>query len=132
MRLTLRIFALLDALSLTFMGMQLWYIAGNFQALSDRPSEKIQAVLLFPMFVLVMAGAIGLFLYKKWAFFLYYVQFPFRLYLWVFTLGFITLLPEAFNDYEGKWFEPLLKVCFAAEFIRLFLSIRMHRMRNRE
>ena len=79
---------------------------------------------MFPMFILVLIGAIGLFLLKKFGFILYYIQFPFRLYLWVFTLGFITLMPAALSVYDDKWFDPLLKICFMAEFIRLYLTIK--------
>lgn len=127
MRFTLRFFALLDALSLIFLGMQVWHIATHFQEVSVRTSEKVQAILMFPMFILIIVGAIGLFLLKKFAIILYYIQFPFRLYLWIFTVGFITLLPAAFNDYDDKWFDVLLKVCYVAEFIRLYLTIWIHR-----
>lgn len=126
MRLTLRSFALLDVVSLLFMGMQVWGIATHYHELSNQLSEKVQAILMFPMFIVVIIGAIGLFLFKKYGLVLYYVQFPFRLYLWIFSIGFITLLPEAFNNYEDKWFDILLKVCYVAEFIRLYLTIRIH------
>lgn len=127
MRLTLRSFALLDILSLLFMSVQIWQIVTHFDESSYQLSEQIRVILMFPMFILVITGAIGLFFVKKFGFILYYIQFPFRLYLWVFTLGFITLLPEAFGLFEGIWFDVLLKVCFVAEFIRLYLTIRVHR-----
>ena len=127
MRLTLRSFALLDILSLLFMSVQIWQIITHFDESSYKLSEQIRVILMFPMFILVIMAAIGLFFVKKFGFILYYIQFPFRLYLWVFTLGFITLLPEAFGFFEGIWFDILLKVCFVAEFIRLYLTIRIHR-----
>jgi hypothetical protein len=127
MRLLSRSFALLDLLSLVFMGMQLWQIANHYQELPNQLSEKVQAILMFPMFLLVLIGAIGLFQFKKWGFILYYIQFLFRLYLWAFSVGFITLLPMALNNFDDKWFNPLLKTCFVAEFIRLYLTILMHR-----
>ena len=127
MRLTLRSFALLDVLSLLFMSVQLWQIVTHFDEQSYLLSEKVRAILMFPMYVMLLMGAIGLFFAKKFIFILYYIQFPFRLYLWVFSLGFITLLPEAFGLFEGIWFDILLKICFVAEFIRLYLTIRIHR-----
>lgn len=130
MRLTLRSFALLDVLSLVFLGMQLWQIATHYQEVSNQLSEKTKAMLMFPMFILIIIGAIGLFLIKKFGFILYYIQFPFRLYLWIFSIGFITLLPEAFGFYEDKWFDTLLKFCFVFECIRLYLTIRIHRLNN--
>jgi len=127
MRLTLRSFAVLDVLSLLFLGAQVWEMAMHYHELPNQLSERIQALLMFPMFILVVTGAIGLFLIKKFGFILYYIQFPFRLYLYVFSLGFITLLPEALSIYEDKWFDALLKVCFMAEFIRLYLTIKIQR-----
>lgn len=127
MRLTLRSFAVLDVLSLLFLGTQVWEMAMHYHELPNQLSERIQALLMFPMFILVVTGAIGLFLIKKFGFILYYIQFPFRLYLYVFSLGFITLLPEALSIYEDKWFDALLKVCFMAEFIRLYLTIKIQR-----
>jgi hypothetical protein len=125
MRNLLRAFAFLDVISLVFMSMQLWAIFKNYEKFSLM-SEKVQSVLMFPMFVFVLVGAYGLFFFKKVGFLSYYIQFPFRLYLWVFTLGFITLFPEALGNYDDKWFSILFKVCFAAEFIRLFLTVRAH------
>lgn len=125
MRLLLRSFVSLDVISLMFMGMQLWYIAFHFDQITKQ-SEKVQALLMFPMFLLVLIGAIGLWLSRKSGFIFYYIQFPFRLYLWVFTLGFITWLPEAFELYDNEWLpDVLLKVCFVGEFIRLFLTIKI-------
>lgn len=80
---------------------------------------------MFPMFLLLAAGVVGLWFFKKMGFIIYYIQFPFRLYLWVFTIGFIALLPEAFGRFEDYWFNLTLKICIVAEFIRLYLTIKM-------
>ena len=125
MRILLRVFAFLDVLTIIFMTMQLWDISNNFDKFTVR-SEKIQAILMFPVFALVIIGALGLSLAKKYGFISYYIQFPFRLYLWVLILGFITLLPEALGNYDDKWFPILLKVCYVGEFMRLYLTIRAH------
>ena len=125
MRLLLRSFALLDVLSLVFLGMQLWHITQRYAEIVQQ-SEKLSATLMFPMFALILVGAVGLWLAKKFGFILYYIQFPFRLYLWIFTFGFITLLPEALESFEDYWFDILLKVCMVGEFIRLYLTVRAH------
>lgn len=125
MRLLLRVFAFLDVLSLVFMTMQLRAITKNYSNLVLL-SEKVQDALMFPIYLLVAIGAYGLYFNKRFGFISYYIQFPFRLYLWIFTLGFITLLPEALGTYDGSWFSILLKVCFMAEFIRLYLTIKAH------
>lgn len=126
MRLTLRSFALLDLLSLVFMSMQVWNVATNFEQYAVQPSVKVQAILMFPMFLLVIVSMIGLFLMKKFGLILYYIQFPFRLYLLILSLGFITLIPEALSIFDDRLFDILLKVCYVAEFIRLYLTIRIH------
>jgi len=123
MRILLRAFSLLDLLSLVFMAMQLWAIVKNYSAMTLL-SDKVQSILMFPMFVLLLIGIVGLFKLKKYGFVSYYIQFPFRFYLWVFTIGFITLLPEALSVYDDKWFPILLKICIAAEFVRLYLTIK--------
>jgi hypothetical protein len=127
MRVLLRCFAFLDLISLVFLGMQLLNILNHFNEVPYLLSEQIQQIALFPMFIIVLVGAIGLALLKKFGLILYYIQFPFRLYLWVFTLGFITLLPEAFSYYEDHYFDALLKLCFVGEVIRLYLTIMAHR-----
>lgn len=124
MRLTLRSFAFLDLISLFFLGWQVWIIATD-----DFPvqlSQKIHHILMLPMFVLVLLGAIGLFFEKKYGLILYYIQFPFRLYLWIFSIGFITLIPEALEIFNDQLADILFKACFVAEFIRLYLTIRIH------
>lgn len=129
MRLLLRIFATLDLIALVFMSMQLWYLANHFNEIMDNQLllVKVETLLMFPMFLLILVGGLCLYRIRKLGLFLYYVQFPFRLYLLVFSIGFITLLPEAFGYYEGVWFDILLGFCIIAEFIRLFLTIWVYR-----
>lgn len=129
MRILFRSLAILDLLGLIIIGMQLYYIAGHFDE-KVLLSEKVEAVLLFPMFFLVLAGIIGLWMGKKFGFILYYIQFPFRLYLYVFTIGFITAIPELLDNFDDKWPEILKKLCFVAEVIRLYLTINAHRKLN--
>lgn len=122
MRFVIRSFVALDLISLVLMAMQLWMMVHNF----DQALQQPTAVLKFPMFLLVLIGGIGLWLFKKFGFILYYIQFPFRYYLWVFSLAFITFFPELFGSYEDYWFDILLKVCMVAELIRLYFTIRAH------
>ena len=140
MRNILRSFAVLDLLSLVLLVMQLWVNVSKIstfnlwaiqQAFNLQTLEnKINAVLMFSMFVLILIGAHGFFFRKKTGYILYYIQFPFRLYLWIFTLGFITLLPEALNYYGDTLINVLLKFCFVFEFIRLYIVIRAHMNRG--
>lgn len=125
MRLLFKFLALLDAIALMLLGMQLWFIMGHFNEIS-KLSEKISSSLMFPMFLLVAVGTVYLWVFKKSGFIIYYIQFPFRLYLWVFTIGFIALLPEALGSFEDYWFNLTLKICIVAEFIRLYFTIKAH------
>ncbi len=122
-----RLFAALDVIAGILLSMELWYRLQHFNELSARLSVKVQSILMVPMWILLCCGVIAHLLQKKTAFICYYIQFPFRLYLWIFSIGFITLLPEALGYFEDIWFEVLLKGCFMFEFIRLYLSIRFHR-----
>lgn len=128
MRFLLRFFAFLDLIALYIMALQIFSILKNLNEVKQRlPSEVIQAYALFPMFILIAFGALGLFMLKKFGLILYYIQFPFRLYFLMFTLGFITLIPEALESYDGRFLDPLVKICFVGEVVRLFLSIRAYR-----
>ena len=126
MRILFRSLAILDLLALIIISMQLIYIVGHYGE-KVLLSEKVEAILMFPMFILILAGAIGLFFGKKFGFILYYIQFPFRLYLFIFTIGFITLIPESLDNFDDKWPSILKKLCFVVEVIRLYLTIRAHR-----
>lgn len=126
MRILFRSLAILDLLGLIIIGMQLYYIVGHFNE-KVLLSEKVEATLMFPMFFLILAGAIGLWRGKKLGFILYYIQFPFRLYLYIFTIGFITAIPELLDNFDDRWPEILKKLCFVAEVIRLYLTINAHR-----
>ncbi|MEJ5994068.1 hypothetical protein WG904_06500 [Pedobacter sp. Du54] len=125
MRFTLRSLVLLDTISLLLLGWQIWaFLTSNFP---EQPSQEVRHMLMVPMFILILMGAIGLFLEKKYGFVLYYIQFPFRLYLWVFSVGFITLIPEALEVFNDTLYDILFKACFVAEVIRLYLTIKIHR-----
>jgi hypothetical protein len=123
MRNLFRFFAALDLLALGFLALQLWQIVLHFNEIT-LISDKVQSVLMFPLFILLIMGAFALLKFKTIGLRLYYVQFPLRLYLWVFSIGFITLIPEALGYFDDKWPSILLKACFVFEFIRLFLTIK--------
>ncbi|RNL49589.1 hypothetical protein [Pedobacter jejuensis] len=128
MRLTTKIFALLDVISICLLAYPFWSIVTHLNEIPDQTLSQIRVILTLPMFVLLFVSAIGLFLFKKAGFIAYYIQFPFRLIVWVFSIGFITLLPEILN-LNQSWFDILFKICFIAEFFRLYFTIQIHRQR---
>lgn len=125
MRFTLRSFVILDVISLLLLAWQIWAVSTSKFPLQR--SEEVRHFLMYPMFIFILIGAFGLFFEKKYGFILYYIQFPFRLYLWVFSIGFITLIPEALSIFNDILFDILFKACFVAEAVRLYLTIKMHR-----
>ena len=124
MRLFFRFLAVLDLLASVFVAMELWQVLPRYGQLEL--VDKVRMILLAPTFILLLIGIYGLFTGKKIGNIAYYIQFPFRLYLSVFTVGFITLLPEALSNFEDTWPAILIKVCFMAEVIRLYLTIKEH------
>lgn len=128
MRNTSRLFALLDVISIILLATQFWSMVTHLNQIPDQLLSQIKVALLIPLFLSLFVSAAGLFLYKRFGFITYYVQFPFRLIVWVFSIGFLTYLPELFQvSLSEKWFYILLKVCFVAEFFRLYFTIQTHR-----
>ncbi|RYD75781.1 MAG: hypothetical protein EOP55_12785 [Sphingobacteriales bacterium] len=126
MRLTIRLFAVLDIISIFLLAIPFWEIITHLKEVPDQFLSQARVFLTLPMFVLLFISATGLLLIKKFGFVTYYIQFPFRLIVWVFSVGFITLLPE-FLNLNQAWFDILFKLCFIAEFFRLYFTIKIHR-----
>ncbi|WP_316737806.1 hypothetical protein [Pedobacter aquatilis] len=126
MRLTVRVFALLDIISIALLAQPFWQIITHFNEIPEETLSQVRVVLTLPMFLLLFVSAIGLALYKRFGLIAYYIQFPVRLIIWVFSIGFITLLPELLNLKE-LWFDIFFKLCFIAEFFRLYFTIKIHR-----
>jgi len=126
MRNTARFFALLDLISILLLAKQFWGIVTHLNEIPDQVLSQARVILTLPLFISLFVSATGLMLFKKFGFIAYYIQFPFRLIVWVFSIGFITFLPEVLN-LGDRWFDILFKACFIAEFFRLYFSIQIHR-----
>lgn len=126
MRLTVRIFALLDIISIALLAQPFWQIITHFNEIPEETLSQVRVILTLPMFLLLFVSAAGLIFYKKFVLIAYYIQFPIRLVIWVFSIGFITLLPEWLNLKE-LWFDIFFKLCFIVEFFRLYFTIKAHR-----
>jgi hypothetical protein len=126
MKNTTRFFALLDIISIVLLAKQFWQILTHLNEIPDQVLSQAKVVLLLPLFVSLFISAVGLILNKKFGFITYYIQFPFRLVVWVFSIGYITFLPEMINLSESR-FDIIFLICFIAEFFRLYFTIRIHR-----
>ncbi|WP_029282419.1 hypothetical protein [Pedobacter sp. R20-19] len=126
MKNTARFFAILDIISIILLAKQFWGIITHINEIPDQLVSQLKVWLTLFLFVLLFVSAIGLLLFRKFGFIAYYVQFPFRLIIWIFSIGFITYLPELLNLSE-VWFNILFRVCFIAEFFRLYFTIQTHR-----
>ena len=127
-----KFFGILDIISIILLAKQVWGIVTHLNEIPDQILSQVKVILLLPLFVSLFVSATGLLLFKKFGFITYYIQFPFRLLVWVFSIGFITYLPELFNlTMNDQWFTLLLRICFIAEFFRLYFTIQIHRNRLR-
>ncbi|GGI22835.1 hypothetical protein [Pedobacter mendelii] len=126
MWLAIRIFALMDIISIGLLAQPFWYTITHLDEIPNQVLSQVRVVLTLPMFILLFVSSIGLMLFKKFGFIVYYIQFPFRLIVWIFSVGFITLLPELLN-LSQTWFDILFKICFIAEFFRLYFTIKIQR-----
>ena len=126
MRIVIRICSILDLISIVLLIKQFWDIVTHINEIPQETLSQAKVILMIPLFLSLFISATGLLLFKKFGFITYYIQFPFRLIVWIFSIGFITYLPEYFNLGE-RWFEILFKICFIAEFFRLYFTIKIHR-----
>ena len=122
MRKAIQFFAFLDVLTGLVLLFQLGLtLSSPFPQLL---SEQIQKTLMFPVFALIILGIIGTFRRKKYGYIAYYIQFPFRLYLTIFSFWFITAIPEFMGVFNDNLSNTLIKICFVVEVLRLYITIR--------
>lgn len=127
----LKCFSFLDFICLVFLGMQLWLVLERASGYGD-VSDFIYPISKMLTFLFIAVSWIGLFFGKIWGIIAYYIQFPFRIALFIYSIGFVTLLPEAFGSYEQHWYEWLLGSCVFFEFLRLYLTVQYHRLHRQQ
>ncbi|MGY3054277.1 hypothetical protein ACVWYG_002483 [Pedobacter sp. UYEF25] len=126
MRVLAKIFAAFDVISIVLLCQPIWSLIVHFNEIPHNFLSQVRVWLTFPLFLSLFASAVGLALFRKFGPITYYVQFPVRLLVWVFSIGFITLLPEWLNLSES-WFNLLFRMCIVAEFFRLYYTVKMNR-----
>jgi hypothetical protein len=122
MRLTFKFFALLDLISICFLATQIWTILTHAHDVKTDTFSIVKISLTLLMFLSLFLTTSGLYTFRRWGLITYYIQFPFRLFLFVFSIGFITLLPE-YISFGDTFFSWLFRICVMAEFFRLYYSI---------
>ena len=127
MRLTFKLFALLDLICFLFMSAQIWTILTLFAELKTDTFSIVKVTLTFLIYLSLLASAAGQYQFKKYGMIVYYIQFPFRLFLLVFSIGFITLLSEWLNT-GAVFFSWLFRLCVVAEFFRLYYTILSYKL----
>ncbi|MBB6502227.1 hypothetical protein [Pedobacter cryoconitis] len=126
MRLLFKLFALLDLISIVSMSPQIWSVLSKYQEIPHEAFSVARVVFTLLIYISLFISAYGLFRFRKYGIITNYIQFPFRLVLWVFSVGFITFLPELFHQGD-KWFGILFRVCIIAEFFRGYYVLQAHR-----
>jgi hypothetical protein len=122
----LRFFGLLDIISIVLMSQQIYSICINYDHIFDQTASKIKITLLVLGYLLLFISAPGLLRFKKFGIVTYYIQFPIRLLVWIFSFGFITYINDYIADPDvSHW---ILRVVVMMEFFRLYFTIKIHRI----
>lgn len=126
MRRFFQLFALLDVVSIFLLMPQIWMVINNVPSLEQTSFGFIRVGMTALLFISLFFSAVQLYRFRKKGIIVYYFQFPFRIICWVFSIGFITLIPQLFDLGE---YAPgiLLRICMGAEFFRLYYLLQAHR-----
>lgn len=125
MKATLRFFSILDVVSIILLSPQLYQIFTHIDQIPRETLSILKIVFTVFTFILLFISAIGLFRINKMGFISYYIQFPMRIVVWVFSFGFLTFLSQYFSNVTV--FEWLFRLVFVLEFFRLFFTVQIHR-----
>lgn len=129
MKSTLRFFAFLDVLSFLLLSQQVFQIIANLKDIPQQGPSTYRVFLLLLIYPLLLVSAYGFFRLKKFAFISYYIQFPMRLLVWVFSFGFLTLISQYFDN--PLVFDWLFRIAIILEFFRLYFTVQIHRQHFR-
>ncbi|MDF3077080.1 MAG: hypothetical protein K0S09_969 [Sphingobacteriaceae bacterium] len=119
-----RFFAVLDIISIVMLGKQVFSIVQHIGEIPDQSLSKIRIGITVLLFLLLFVSAAGLMMLKKWGAIAYYIQFPFRLVVWGFSFGFVTL----FYDFtEAQVLDWVFRILMVLEFMRLYFTVQLQR-----
>ena len=121
----LQVFGCLDVISIALLTKQIYSIGTGFSEIPDSLLSEIRIILLLLSYLLLFISATGLLTSKKYGIVAYYIHFPIRLVVWVFSFGFITLLSEYSSN--PQVFDWLFRLTIVIEFFRLYFTVKIHR-----
>lgn len=125
MKNTLRFFGLLDVISIILLTPQVYKILTNIQNIPPGTLSVIKIVFTLVTYLLLFVSASGLYKPSKASIISYYIQFPFRLVVWIFSFGFLTYLSEfSANELVFEW---LFRITFMLEFFRIYFTVKAHK-----
>lgn len=125
MKTSIRFFALLDIISIILLLPQLYQIFFNLSQIPRETLAYLKIAFTLITFLILFISASGLFRISKAVFISYYVQFPMRLVVWIFSFGFLTFISQYFTN--PAVFEWIFRIVFVLEFFRLFFTIQIHK-----
>jgi hypothetical protein len=125
MKSTLRFFAVLDIGSIILLSPQIYALLSNLESIPPQNLSRIKAALLLIVFLLLFVSSTGLFMIRKFGALSYYIQFPMRLIVWVFSFGFLTFISQYFSN--TLVFDWLFRMAIILEFFRLYFTVKIHR-----
>lgn len=125
MKSTLRFFGLLDIISIILLSPQVYKMITNLDKIPPGTLSVLKIVFTLITYLLLFISASGLYKPSKAAIISYYIQFPFRLVVWIFSFGFLTYFSEfSVNELVFEW---LFRIAFMLEFFRIYFTVRAHK-----
>ncbi|MXV49928.1 hypothetical protein GS399_03015 [Pedobacter sp. HMF7647] len=125
MRNSLKLFAFLDILSIALLSRQVVGIFTNWSQIPHETLSQLKILIVLLVFISLFGSAYFLFFAKRAGAIIYYVQFPLRFIVWIFSFGFLTLLAQ-YSSSETV-FDWLFRLVVLLEFLRLYFTIKIHR-----
>lgn len=125
MKTAIRFFALLDVISIILLLPQLYQIFSNVSQVPRETLAYLKIAFTMITVLLLLVSSSGLFRISRAVFISYYIQFPMRLVVWIFSFGFLTFIGQYFPN--PAVFEWIFRIVFVLEFFRLFFTIQIHK-----
>lgn len=120
----LRFFGLLDVISIILLTPQIYNLLSSPGGIPVAILSVLKITFTLLTYLLLFISASGLYKPSKAGVISYYIQFPLRIAVWIFSFGFFTYLTE-FTANE-KVFEWLFRLIFMLEFFRMYFTVRAY------